>query len=59
MEVKNDMIAQVRAGLSAHFPAHRQTMKNPFFGRDEAIWIQTFKPLASKVRELFEVKDGG
>jgi len=32
---------------------------NAFFGRDEAIWIQTFKSPASKLRELFEVKDGG
>jgi len=39
-------------------------MKNPngaFFARDEAAWIQTFKLLASsfKLRELFDVKDGG
>jgi len=34
-------------------------MKNPnsaFFARDEAVWIQTFKFLPSKLRELFEVK---
>jgi len=37
-------------------------MKNPngaFFARDEDVWIQTFKSLAAKLRELFEVKDGG
>jgi len=36
-------------------------MKNPngpFFARDEAVWIQTFKYLATKLRELFEVKYG-
>jgi len=35
-------------------------MKNPngaFFARDEAVWIQTFKSLALKLRELFVVKD--
>jgi len=37
-------------------------MKNPndvFFARNEAVWIQTFKSLPLKLRELFEVKDGG
>jgi len=37
-------------------------MKNSngaFFARDEAVWIQTFKFIVSKLRELFEVKDGG
>jgi len=29
-----------------------------FFARYEAVWIQTFKSLASKLRELLEVKDG-
>jgi len=28
-----------------------------FFARDEAIWIQTFKSLASKLGEFFGVKD--
>jgi len=36
-------------------------MKNPIamhiFARNEADWIQTFKYLASKLRELFEVKN--
>jgi len=34
-------------------------MKNPkgaFFARDEAVRILTLKSLASKLRELFEVK---
>jgi len=30
-----------------------------FCARDEEVWIQTFKSLASKLRELFKVKDGG
>jgi len=30
-----------------------------FFARDEAVWIQTFKSLALKLRELLEVKAGG
>jgi len=30
-----------------------------FFARNEAVRIQTFKSLALKLRELFEVKDGG
>jgi len=37
-------------------------MKNPngaFLQGIEAVWIQTFKSLALKLRELFEVKDGG
>jgi len=37
-------------------------MKNPndaFFARDEAVSMQTFKSRASKLRKLFEVKDGG
>jgi len=37
-------------------------MINPndtFLARDEAVWIQTFKSIALKLRELFEVIDGG
>jgi len=37
-------------------------MKNPngaLFARDEVVWIQTFKSLISKLRELFKVKGGG
>jgi len=30
-----------------------------FFAKDEAAWIKTFKSLASKLRDLFEAKDGG
>jgi len=35
-------------------------MKNSngaLFAKDEAVWNQTFKFLASKLRELFEVKN--
>jgi len=37
-------------------------MKNPngaFFASNESVWIQTFKSLASKLTELFEVKNNG
>jgi len=35
-------------------------MKNPngaFSARDEPVWMQNFRLLASKLRELFEVKN--
>jgi len=53
MEVKNNIIVLVRSGMSAlynpHFSASRHNVKNPFFARDEAVWIQHFQSLALKL----------
>jgi len=34
-----------------------KNLNGAFFAKDEDVWIQAFKSSASKMRELFEVKD--
>jgi len=36
---------------------YEKSQNGAFFARDENVWIRTFQSLASKLRELFEVKN--
>jgi len=49
----------IRTIISQLAEKKRKIQMVHFFAKDEAVWIQTFKSLASKLKELFEVKDGG
>jgi len=54
-----DLIHQISNTLISQLPDKiRKIQILHFFARNEAVWIQAFKFLASKLKELFEVKDG-